>query len=222
MSAKSRFRKFRSKKFVEVQIDLGDGTTETCRMFPATFATARRCRPLIAGLVTAISTLTDQGTFDPTNATSWREKVTTEGNLQQRETEHTPPAVEELRKLSEIKHSTRSNALNTLLDEKNTLLLAELVFDALRDEQDPEDRDPYSGELKPEVISSFVESTDLPVLFQLLKGWLEANSGEGDLGNVLKAKAEELRTKLQETPLTPKEATEEEPGSTTTESGGDS
>jgi hypothetical protein len=207
MSAKSRFRKFRSKKFVEVQIDLGDGTTETCRMFPATFATARRCRPLIAGLVTAISTLTDQGTFDPTNATSWREKVTTEGNLQQRETEHTPPAVEELRKLSEIKHSTRSNALNTLLDEKNTLLLAELVFDALRDEQD---------------ISSFVESTDLPVLFQLLKGWLEANSGEGDLGNVLKAKAEELRTKLQETPLTPKEATEEEPGSTTTESGGDS
>jgi len=219
MSAKSRFKRFRSTRSVEVEVDLGDDKTETFKMYPATFATARRCRPLIAGLVSTISTLTDQGSFDAAKTTGWREKTTSEGSVEQREVEHTPPAADELKKLADIKHSSRSEAVDALFDERNTVLIGELVFDSLRDEQDPEDRDADSGELKPEVIQNFLSTIDLPVLFQLVRGWLDANSGEGDLGNVLKAKAEELKDRIKETPLTP---TDEEPGSTTTESGDDS
>jgi hypothetical protein len=181
-------RTYRSRDSVEHEVN-----GKSVRFYPNRMRLLPELTELSVPIGKALAELLDPSRTD----SAMTEKVMVQGETTIKESSVTPPSPE----VSKARAAARDGAIEALLkalgDPRNRLSLGRLLMDSLADDF------PYAAERPAAEVEGFlygadgVEGLDLPLLAQLVSGWIKANAkqfsrvGElvaarlGDLGGVM-------------------------------------
>jgi len=149
---------FLSKKGIEYEIVLEDGTSRTVHFYPISVLRLSSLRDIVSAASQSMMVLSEKAPLFEDAKTV----IKKDGDFS--ETVQEPPSIEHREKRHARRALALENLLTVLLHEANTKTVAQLLMSSLKDDV-PKDQDPLE----------FLDDVEVSVLPQLFKGFVKAN-----------------------------------------------